>query len=58
MYLWALEQNTAAQQFYRARGARHVETAAVSPPGGDPSRLNGSPRKLRMAWPEAAGLSD
>jgi GNAT superfamily N-acetyltransferase len=53
MYLWVLEQNTAAQQFYRACGARHVETAAVSPPGGDPSRLNGSPRKFRMAWPDA-----
>jgi GNAT superfamily N-acetyltransferase len=53
MYLWVLEQNTTAQQFYRARGARHVETAPVSPPGADPSRLKGSPRKLRMAWPDA-----
>jgi GNAT superfamily N-acetyltransferase len=57
MYLWVLEQNAAAQQFYRARGARHVETAAVSPPGGDPSRLNGSPRKFRMAWPDAAAAA-
>jgi hypothetical protein len=58
MYLWVLEQNAAAQQFYRACGARHVETAAVSPPGGDPSRLNGSPRKFRMAWPDATAASD
>jgi GNAT superfamily N-acetyltransferase len=50
MYLWVLEQNTAAQHFYRASGATCVETAAVSPPGGDPSRLHGTPRKLRMAW--------
>ncbi|WP_433130028.1 N-acetyltransferase family protein [Micromonospora sp. CA-240977] len=53
MYLWVLEQNTAAQRFYRACEARHVETARVSPPGGDPSRLNGSPRRFRMAWPDA-----
>jgi GNAT superfamily N-acetyltransferase len=53
MYLWVLEQNTAAQHFYRARGATSVETAAVLPPGGDPSRLHGRPRKLRMAWPYA-----
>lgn len=58
MYLWVLEQNTAAQQFYRARGARHVETAPVSPPGGDRSRLNGSPRRFRMAWPAATAVSD
>ncbi|MEV1155577.1 GNAT family N-acetyltransferase [Micromonospora chokoriensis] len=58
LYLWVLEQNTAAQQFYRACGARHVETALVSPPGGDPSRLNGRPRKLRMAWPDATVASD
>jgi ribosomal protein S18 acetylase RimI-like enzyme len=53
MYLWVLEQNAAAQHFYRACGARHVETATVSPPGGDPSRLHGTPRKFRMAWTDA-----
>lgn len=53
MHLWVLEQNTAAQHFYRARGASPVETAIVSPPGGDPSRLHGTPRKLRMAWSDA-----
>jgi GNAT superfamily N-acetyltransferase len=57
MYLWVLQQNTAAQQFYRASGATCVENAAVSPPGGDPARLNGTPRKLRMTWPDAAKLS-
>lgn len=51
MYLWVLQQNTAAQQFYRAHGAICVETAAVPPPGGDPDRLNGTPQGLRMAWP-------
>ena len=50
MHLWVLEQNTAAQRFYSAYGARHVETALVAPPGGDPSRLSGTPRKFRMAW--------
>jgi GNAT superfamily N-acetyltransferase len=57
MYLWVLRQNTAAQQFYRARGAICVETAAVPPPGGDPGRLNGAPRGLRMTWPDVAKLS-
>jgi ribosomal protein S18 acetylase RimI-like enzyme len=53
MYLWVLEQNTAAQAFYRAVGATAVETATVPPPGGDPARLNGSPKCLRMSWPDA-----
>jgi len=57
MYLWVLQQNTAAQQFYRSCGAACVETAMVSPPGGDPARLNGTPRKLRMAWLDVARLS-
>jgi GNAT superfamily N-acetyltransferase len=56
LYLWVLQQNTTAQQFYRACGARHVETALASPPGGDPTRLNGTPRKLRMAWSDASVL--
>jgi ribosomal protein S18 acetylase RimI-like enzyme len=56
MFLWVLQQNTAAQQFYRALGATCVETAPVPPPGGDPARLNGTPRGLRMAWPDVAGL--
>ncbi|OXM61124.1 GNAT family N-acetyltransferase [Amycolatopsis vastitatis] len=57
MYLWVLQQNTAAQQFYRDCGATCVETAPVSPPGGDPARLNGTPSGLRMAWPDVARMS-
>lgn len=55
-YLWVLEQNTVAQQFYRARGGRYVEKAPVPPPGGVRSRLNGSPFGLRIAWPDASVL--
>jgi hypothetical protein len=54
MYLWVLQQNSAAQQFYRASGATCLETTTVSPPGGDPTRLNGTPCKLRMAWSHAS----
>ena len=57
MYLWVLEQNTAAQRFYGACGATNVETATVSPPGGQPARLNGTVIKVRMAWPDVARLS-
>jgi GNAT superfamily N-acetyltransferase len=56
MYLWVLQQNTAAQQFYHSCGATQAETAPVPPPGGDPSRLNGTPRGLRMVWPDVAPL--
>lgn len=57
MFLWVLQQNTAAQHFYLASGARCVEVASVSPPGGDPARLNGAPNVLRMAWSDVTGLS-
>jgi GNAT superfamily N-acetyltransferase len=56
MYLWVLQQNTAAQGFYYARGATRVETAPVPPPGGDPVRLNGTPHGIRMVWPDVARL--
>ena len=56
LYLWVLEQNTAAQAFYTARGGSCVETALVSPPGGDPTRLTGSPRSLRFVWPDPSKL--
>jgi GNAT superfamily N-acetyltransferase len=56
MFLWVLRQNTAAQQFYGANGAVCVEAANVSPPGDDPSRINGTPVKLRMAWSDPSGL--
>jgi ribosomal protein S18 acetylase RimI-like enzyme len=54
MYLWVLEQNTSAQEFYRAFGGTCVETAKVGAPGGDPARLNGTPAKLRVSWPDIA----
>jgi GNAT superfamily N-acetyltransferase len=56
MYLWVLQQNTNAQHFYRASGAIEVETATVPPPGGDPTRLNGTPACLRINWPDASLL--
>ena len=54
MYLWVLQQNDAAQQFYRRCGATCEETALASPPGGDPTRLSGAPFKLRMTWRDVA----
>jgi ribosomal protein S18 acetylase RimI-like enzyme len=57
MYLWVLAQNTAAQQFYRACGANFVEKALVPGPGGDGSRLNGSPEMYRFVWPDASLLA-
>jgi len=47
----AVEQNVAAQGFYRALGGRCVEKAVVSPPGGVAGRLHGTPHKLRFVWP-------
>jgi ribosomal protein S18 acetylase RimI-like enzyme len=54
-YLWVLEQNTAAQGFYRALGGVRGELAVVSAPGGVPERLRGRPRKLRYSWSEVPG---
>lgn len=54
LYLWVLEQNTAAQQFYLATGAARADTEPVPPPGGDPTRLNGTPNGQRMTWPDAS----
>ena len=56
MYLWVLEQNTAAQAFYTALGGQIVERDLTSAPGGDPARLNGTPAKLRCAWERPAVL--
>jgi ribosomal protein S18 acetylase RimI-like enzyme len=58
LYLWVLEQNTAAQAFYEARGGTCVERSHASPPGGDPARLNGKPAILRYAWPDPSKLAD
>jgi ribosomal protein S18 acetylase RimI-like enzyme len=57
MYLWVLEQNESAQRFYTAKGGGCVERALVTPPGGDPARLNGHPWKLRFSWSDPASLS-
>ncbi|MGI8904249.1 MAG: GNAT family N-acetyltransferase [Solirubrobacteraceae bacterium] len=56
LYLWVLEQNASAQAFYHARGGRRVGRGLVSPPGGIPSRLTGSPAKLRFAWTDPTVL--
>jgi len=56
MYLWVLEQNTAAQRFYRTLGGTCVEKAPVPPPGGVPSRLTGSPSGLRFTWLDSSAL--
>lgn len=57
LYLWVLEQNTAARAFYAAMGAAHAGTVPVGPPGGDPTRLVGAPAKLRMSWPDASACA-
>jgi ribosomal protein S18 acetylase RimI-like enzyme len=56
LYLWVLEQNAAAQAFYTAQGGACVERRAVLPPGGDPSRLNGTPTSLRFVWRDPSKL--
>jgi GNAT superfamily N-acetyltransferase len=57
LYLWVLEQNSAARAFYAARGGACVERDEVPPPGGDATRLNGTPACLRYAWRDPAVLS-
>lgn len=54
MFLWVLEQNTAAQRFYQALGGVRVEKAKASAKG---IPLNGSPNKFRVAWPDATVLA-
>jgi ribosomal protein S18 acetylase RimI-like enzyme len=56
IFLWVLEQNTAAQAFYLARGGRRREAVFCPAPGGDPGNLVGTPRGIRVAWPEPAVL--
>ena len=51
LYLWVLEQNTAAQGFYEARGGTAVERTVRGPfPGG------GTAVGLRYAWPDPSTL--
>lgn len=56
MYLWVLEQNTAAQAFYARRGGVCAGREDVPPPGGDPSRLTGRPVGLRYVWRDPTKL--
>lgn len=52
LYLWVLEQNTAAQAFYGAQGGRCVERELTGPfPGG------GHAFSLRYAWPDLSELA-
>jgi GNAT superfamily N-acetyltransferase len=57
LYLWVLEQNSAARAFYAARGGTCVGREPAPAPGGDPARLNGTPMGLRYAWPDPSELS-
>ena len=57
LHLWVLEQNVAAQGFYAALGGEPVESAPVPDVGGEPGRLNGSPRRLRYVWPDVHDLA-
>jgi ribosomal protein S18 acetylase RimI-like enzyme len=50
LYLWVLEQNVRARDFYQALGARYAGREPVTPPGGVEGRLHGAPLKLRYAW--------
>lgn len=56
-YLWVQELNTSAQAFYLASGGTIVETTKSRPPGDVPGRLNGSPNKLRVAWPDVTTIA-
>ena len=56
LYLWVLEQNTAARAFYEARDGSCVDRRQVGAPGGDATRLNGRPVGLRMAWRDPSRL--
>jgi ribosomal protein S18 acetylase RimI-like enzyme len=57
LYLWVLEQNSAARAFYEAQGGSCVQRVPSPPPGGDPANLNGKPVALRCAWPDASKLA-
>jgi ribosomal protein S18 acetylase RimI-like enzyme len=53
LYLWVLEQNTAAQAFYRAQGGRQVGRELAGPfPGG------GQAYSFRFAWPDMSQLTE
>jgi len=56
MYLWVLEQNIPAQQFYQALGGANVERRLASPPRGA-ARIDAFPECFRIWWPDAAVIS-
>lgn len=56
LYLWVLEQNVAARNFYAASKGEWVETDAVPDPEGVPGRLNGEPRRMRYVWRDPSVL--
>jgi GNAT superfamily N-acetyltransferase len=58
LYLWVLEQNVAAQAFYRTMGGTCVERALAPAPGGHPARLSGSPHRLRYVWPDLSVFAE
>jgi ribosomal protein S18 acetylase RimI-like enzyme len=51
LYLWVLEQNTAAQAFYDALGGRRVERGLGTAPGG------GRPPRFRYVWTDPSTLA-
>ena len=56
LFLWVLEQNTAAQTFYQRRGGVRVEQQLVQPPGGIAGRLAGAPASFRYVWTDPSEL--
>jgi GNAT superfamily N-acetyltransferase len=56
LYLWVLEQNSDARAFYAARGGACAEREEVPPPGGDATRLNGTPMGLKFVWQDPSKL--
>jgi hypothetical protein len=56
LFLWVLEQNLAAQAFYKARRGEFAELKPVPPPGGNQARLLGAPMAIRVVWPDPSVL--
>jgi ribosomal protein S18 acetylase RimI-like enzyme len=56
LYLWVLEQNTAAQGFYLARGGSLEDRAPAPSPLDNPAYLAGQPYGIRVSWPDPSVL--
>lgn len=50
LYLWVIEQNVRARQFYSKAGAQEVECVALSMPDGS------RPKEMRCYWPDLGRL--